>query len=202
MSWIEPIQLRGDHALLVPLSQTHHDDLVQAVKDGELWKLWYTFIPEPSKMKAEIERRLNLQSSGGTIMPFAVLNPQNNKAVGMTSYLNIDSENRRVEIGATWYCKSMQRTALNTESKLMLLKHAFETLNCIAVEFRTHAFNTQSRKGIERLGAKLDGILRCHIVLPNNTLRDTCVYSIISSEWPTVKGHLTHQLSKDRQSMT
>lgn len=114
----------------------------------------------------------------------------------MTTYLNIDTENRRVEIGSTWYCKSVQRTALNTECKLMLLKHAFKALDCIAVEFRTHAFNKQNRKGIERLGAKLDGILRNHIVMPNNTMRDTCVYSIIASEWPTVKAHLTYELSK------
>jgi RimJ/RimL family protein N-acetyltransferase len=195
MAWIEPIELRGVHAQLQPLSYTHHHDLIEAVKDGELWKLWYTFIPEPNKMKEEIERRLNLQAMG-SMMPFVVIDPNTNKAVGMTSYLNIDSETRRVEIGTTWYRKSVQRTALNTECKLILLNHAFETLACIAVEFRTHAFNKQSQKGIERLGAKLDGILRNHLIMPNNTLRDTYVYSIISSEWPTVKAHLAYQLSK------
>ncbi len=195
MSWIEPIELRGVHALLQPLSQKHCDDLVEAVKDGELWKLWYTFIPKPSKMEEEIERRLSLLDSGNMI-PFSVIDPISNKAVGMTTFLNIDSENRRVEIGSTWYRKSVQRSALNTECKLMLLKHAFENLSCIAVEFRTHAFNKQSRMGIERLGAKLDGILRNHIIMPNGTLRDTCVYSIISSEWPTIKAHLDWKISR------
>ena len=195
MTWIEPTELKGEHALLQPLSSLHHDDLVEAVKDGELWKLWYTFIPEPSKMKVEIERRLNLQTMG-SMMPFAVIDPNNNKAVGMTTYLNIDAENRRIEIGATWYRKSVQRTALNTECVLMLLSHAFDALGCIAVEFRTHVLNKQSRTAIERLGAKLDGILRNHIVMPNNTLRDTCVYSIIAPEWPTVKAHLIHQLTR------
>ena len=105
---------------------------------------------------------------------------------------------RRVEIGSTWYRRSVQRTDLNTQCKLMLLAHAFETLDCIAVEFRTHFFNHQSRRGIERLGAKLDGILRNHRIMPNGTLRDTCVYSIIAPEWPTVKAHLTYQLSRPR----
>jgi N-acetyltransferase len=122
------------------------------------------------------------------------------KAVGMTTYMNIDAGNRRVEIGSTWYRRSVQRTEINTQCKLMLLGHAFEQLGCIAVEFRTHFFNHQSRKGIERLGAKLDGILRSHMVMPNGTLRDTCVYSIIAAEWPTVKAHLTYQLSRPREA--
>jgi RimJ/RimL family protein N-acetyltransferase len=116
----------------------------------------------------------------------------------MTTYMNIDAKNRRVEIGSTWYRKAVQRSALNTECKLMLLTHAFESLNCIAVEFRTHFFNHQSRRGIERLGAKLDGVLRQHQVMPDGSLRDTCVYSIIASEWPTVKQHLNFQLTKPR----
>jgi len=180
----------------VPLSAAHHDDLVEAVKDGELWKLWYTFIPTPERMQAEIERRLALQAAG-SMLPFAVLTPDG-RAVGMTTYMNIDAPNRRVEIGSTWYRTSVQRTPINTECKRMLLGHAFETLDCIAVEFRTHFFNTQSRRGIERLGAKLDGILRNHAIMPNGTLRDTAVYSILASEWPTVKAHLTWQLEKPR----
>ncbi len=131
-------------------------------------------------------------------MQFAVLQPETGKAVGLTSYLNIDGVNRRVEIGATWYRASLQRTGINTECKLLLLTHAFETKSCIAVEFRTHVVNHQSRRGIERLGAKLDGILRNHMVMANGTLRDTCVYSIIASEWPSVKAHLTWQLAKPR----
>jgi RimJ/RimL family protein N-acetyltransferase len=116
----------------------------------------------------------------------------------MTTYMNIDAASRHLEIGSTWYRQSVQRTALNTECKLLLLTHAFEALNCIAVEFRTHFFNHQSRKGIERLGAKLDGVLRSHQLSSNGTLRDTCVYSIIASEWPAVKTHLQHQLVKPR----
>lgn len=198
MSFLEPITLRGSHVTLVPLSHDHHDGLVEAVRDGELWNLWYTIIPEPTKVRAEIERRLALQAKG-TAVPFAVLQPSSRKAVGLTSYVNIDAVNRRVEVGATWYGASAQRTPLNTEAKLLLLTHAFEAKSCIAVEFRTHFMNQQSRRGIERLGAKLDGILRNHMVMANGTLRDTCVYSIIASEWPTVKAHLAWQLARPRR---
>ena len=197
MSFLEPLTLRGSNVALVPLTDEHHNDLVEAVRDGELWNLWYTIIPEPAKMRAEIERRLALQAKGSAL-PFAVLHPNTGKAVGLTSYLNIDAANRRVEIGATWYRASLQRSALNTECKLLLLTHAFEAKNCIAVEFRTHFMNQQSRRGIERLGAKLDGILRNHMVMANGTLRDTVVYSIIASEWSTVKAHLTWEARKPR----
>jgi len=197
MSFLEPVTLKGSHVTLTPLTLDHHDDLVEAVRDGELWNLWYTIIPEPAKMRAEIERRLGLQSKGAAL-PFAVMDPAMGKAVGLTSYLNIDAANRRVEIGATWYRASLQRTPLNTEAKLLLLTHAFEAKNCIAVEFRTHVVNQQSRRGIERLGAKLDGILRNHMVMANGTLRDTCVYSIVAPEWPTVRSHLTYQLARPR----
>ena len=140
-------------------------------------------------MKENIDTRLTMQNAG-TMLPFSVIDNRTNKIVGMTTYLNIDKTHRRVEIGGTWYRKSVQQTGVNTECKLLLLTHAFETMNCIAVEFRTHAFNLQSRRAIERLGAKLDGILRNHMIMPNGTLRDTYVYSIIASEWPTVKAHL------------
>ena len=191
-----PIRLKGNSCTLEPLSFDHHDDLVQAVADEALSNLWYTFVPESHKMKDHISMRLNMQKEG-SIIPFACINNQLNKAVGMTTYLNIDKENRRVEIGGTWYSKSMQRTGFNTECKFLLLTHAFESMDCIAVEFRTHAFNHQSRRGIERLGAKLDGVLRNHMKMPNGTLRDTYVYSIISSEWPTVKAHLEFLKNKD-----
>jgi N-acetyltransferase len=117
---------------------------------------------------------------------------------GMTTYMNIDAPNRRVEVGSTWYRRSAQRTPLNTECKLMLLAHAFETLDCIAVEFRTHWMNQQSRAAIARLGAKQDGVLRCHQVAPDGSLRDTVVFSIVASEWPAVQMHLQHQLAKPR----
>ena len=144
-------------------------------------------------MRQEIDRRLELQTKG-SMLPFAVVEPRTGAAVGMTTYMNVDAAHRRVEIGSTWYSKRVQRTALNTDCKLMLLAHAFDTLECIAVEFRTHFFNQQSRRAIERLGAKLDGILRNHQRATDGTLRDTCVYSIIASEWPAVRSHLRHRL--------
>lgn len=193
MPWPDPITLRGQHARLEPLSHDHREGLVEAVKDGELSKLWYTAIPLPENMGKEIDRRLGLQAAG-SMLPFTVFDAGGN-IVGMTTYMNIDATNRRVEIGSTWYGKSAQRGPLNTQCKLLLLTHAFETLNCIAVEFRTHFFNHQSRRAIERLGAKQDGILRSHQVAPNGTLRDTVVYSITAAEWPTVKAHLEYQLN-------
>jgi RimJ/RimL family protein N-acetyltransferase len=159
-----------------------------------LSKLWYTAIPEPDKMQAEIDRRLGLQAAG-SMLPFTVKDADG-RIAGMTTYMNVDAPNRRVEIGSTWYAKRVQRTPLNTQCKLMLLTHAFEKLDCIAVEFRTHFFNHQSRRGIERLGAKQDGILRNHSISPNGTLRDTVVFSIIASDWPTAKAHLTYQLNE------
>jgi RimJ/RimL family protein N-acetyltransferase len=191
-----PITLKGNNASLVPLEMAHHDALCDAVRDGELWKLWYTTIPSPEGMAKEIERRLGLQKIG-SMNPFCVLDSKG-RPIGMTTYMNIDEHNRRLEIGSTWYGKSVQRTAINTECKLMLLAHAFETLNCIAVEFRTHWFNHQSRNGIERLGAKLDGVLRSHQLNRHpdamNSIRDTCVYSIIASEYPAVKANLSYKL--------
>jgi RimJ/RimL family protein N-acetyltransferase len=192
--WLEPITLSGPHAQLQPLSHDHIDGLTEAVKDGDLWKLWYTAIPKPEDMAKEIDRRLGLQKSGA-MLPWTVFDGDG-KIAGMTTYMNVDAANRRVEIGSTWYAKRVQRSAVNTQCKLLLLTHAFEKLDCIAVEFRTHFFNHQSRRGIERLGAKLDGILRSHQLAPNGTLRDTVVYSIIASEWPTVRAHLTYQLNE------
>jgi RimJ/RimL family protein N-acetyltransferase len=193
---LDPVTLQGALVTLAPLSLTHEQDLIAATEDGELWKLWYTSAPSPETVRSEITRRQALHAAG-TMLPFAVLDPTG-RAIGMTTYMNIDTTNRRVEIGSTWYAKSVQRTGLNTEAKLLLLTHAFETLGCIAVEFRTHFLNHQSRRAIERLGAKLDGILRNHIVSPNGTLRDTVVYSIIASEWPTIQAHLQWQLTKPR----
>jgi RimJ/RimL family protein N-acetyltransferase len=194
MPWLEPISLRGSHARLEPLSQDHCEGLTEAVKDGELWKLWYTFIPRAEDMGKEIDRRLGLQAAG-SMLPWTVFDADG-RIAGMTTYMNVDAPNRRVEIGSTWYATRVQRSALNTQCKLLLLDHAFENLDCIAVEFRTHFFNHQSRRGIERLGAKLDGILRSHQIASNGTLRDTVVYSIIAGEWPTVKAHLTYQLNE------
>ncbi len=196
-----PLTLQGRHVRLEPLQHAHHDDLCEAVRDGELWNLWYTTIPRPEAMQAEITRRLDLQAKG-SMCPFAVIDLATGQAVGMTTYMNIDAANRHVEIGSTWYRRSVQRTPLNTEAKRLLLAHAFEQMDCIAVELRTHFFNQPSRRAIERLGAKLDGVLRSHQINPHpqaaGALRDTCVYSIIASEWPNVKAHLDHQLSRIR----
>ena len=195
MAFTEPITLTGVHATLEPLTVDHHDDLVAAASDGELWKLWYTSVPRPENMIAEIERRLDNQSKG-TWLPFVIRRNDTGAISGMTNYLNIDSVNRRVEIGGTWNARSTQRTGINTECKLMLLTHAFETLKCPAVEFRTHFMNHQSREAIARLGAKQDGILRSHVLVPGAGYRDTVVFSIIEPEWATVKHHLQYKLDR------
>ena len=196
MSWPAAVELRGSHAALVPLSPDHAAALAEAVRDGELWNLWYTAVPAPAAMAAEIERRLALQAAG-RMTPFTVLD-HDGTPVGMSTYMNVDPVNRRVEIGSTWTAARVQRTALNTECKWMLLRHAFEALGCIAVEFRTHRLNVQSRRAIERLGAQLDGMLRAHQRMPDGSLRDTAVYSITAAEWPTIHRHLQHQLNRRR----
>lgn len=188
------VTLTGEHVRLEPLSIAHTEGLIAAVQDGSLWRLWYTAIPAPDSMATEIHRRLALQDSG-SMLPFTVFDASG-KIVGMTTYMNIDAVHRRVEIGSTWYARRVQKTPLNTEAKRLLLGHAFETLHCIAVEFRTHFFNHQSRRAIERLGAKLDGVLRHHQRDKDGNLRDTCVYSITAPEWPTVRTHLLFQLAR------
>lgn len=197
MTWLQPVTLEGQSACLVPLDPAHRDDLVEATRDGELWTLWYTMVPAPEQVESEIARRIALQHAG-SMLPFAVIERASGRAVGMTTYMNADAASRRVEIGSTWYRKRVQRGPINTECKLMLLRHAFEQLDCISVEFRTHFFNHQSRRAIERLGARLDGVLRSHMIMADGSIRDTCSYSIIRSEWPAVKSHLIHQLSKPR----
>lgn len=198
MNWPSPVTLAGQHTRLVPLAAGHGPALADAVRDGALWTLWYTSVPSPETMADEIERRLALQVEG-SMLPFAVLDAAGTP-VGMTSYMHIDAKHRRLEIGSTWYAARVQRSALNTECKRLLLGHAFDTLGCIAVELRTHRMNTQSRRAIERLGAQLDGILRHHQRSPNGTLRDTAVYSITAPEWPTVKAHLDWQLTRPRDT--
>jgi RimJ/RimL family protein N-acetyltransferase len=195
MKTASPVTLTGRHAALEPLSHEHHDGLCAAASDGELWNLWYTNIPRPEGMRADIDTKLGLQAAG-SMLPFAVRNSSTGKLAGLTTYLNIDSARRRLEIGATWYAQSVHRTALNTECKLLLLTHAFETLRCIAVEFRTSSFNHASRTAIARLGAKQDGILRNHGFHANGTIRDTVVFSITEGEWAGVKAHLAHRLAR------
>ena len=195
MTWLAPVTLSNSHVCLELLDQRHYDDLVEATNDGELWKLWYTSVPGPENVAAEIERRLELYRQD-SMLPFAIVEQSSGRAIGMTTFMNADAANRRIEIGSTWFRKSAQRTGLNTHCKLLMLTHAFENMDCIAVEFCTHFFNRQSRAGIERLGAKLDGILRSHQIMADGSLRDTCVYSIIASEWPAVKTHLTFQAER------
>ena len=190
-----PTDLEGVSVKLIPLSMSHSDDLKEAVSDGQLNNLWYTNIPTEEGVEGEIERRLKLQKLG-TMTPFSVVHTKRNKVVGLTTFMNMDPKNKRVEIGSTWYRKDVQRTGINTECKLLLMSYAFETLDCIAVEFRTHCMNRQSRRAIERLGAKLDGVLRSHMVLANGTIRDTAVYSVIRSDWDAVKVNLRWMLKR------
>ncbi len=173
----------------------HHDALLEALADGEAWKLWYTWVPSPDLLRGEITKRLEYQRSSEWL-PFAVIDRASGDVAGMTNFMHVDSVHKRVEIGGTWYASRYQRTRLNTACKHLLLTHAFEQLDCIAVELRTHFFNRQSRAAIERLGAKLDGILRNYARARDGTLRDTCVYSILPNEWPTMKTHLENLLSR------
>ena len=200
MVWPDPVTLSGPHARLEALAMAHHDALCEATRDGELWRLWYTAVPSPAGMAAEIQRRLALQATG-SMLPLTVFDtssPGQGRVVGMTTYMNIDAANKRVEIGSTWTARSAQRSPLNTQCNRLLLAHAFEQLDCIAVEFRTHRLNTQSRRAIERLGAQQDGILRAHSRAGDGSVRDTAVYSITAPEWPAVKSHLDWQLVKPR----
>jgi len=197
MAFIEPVTLKGEHATLEPLEAKHEAALRGAAADGELWRLWYTSVAPPDRIGEYIARALDMRERLGA-MPFAVRQNATGEVVGCTRYFNVDATNRRLEIGHTWYSKRVQRTAINTECKLLLLTHAFDVLRCIAVEFRTHWFNHASRVAIERLGAKQDGVLRNHQLLADGSRRDTVVFSIIDGEWPAVRQHLKFQLERPR----
>ena len=197
MTFLQPTTLTGELVTLEPLSAEHHDGLVAAAADGELWNLWYTSVARPEAMAADIERRLALQAAG-VMLPFTARRNDTGAIIGMTTDMNVDAVNRRVEIGSTWNAKSAQRTGTNTDSKLLLLGHAFETLGCIAVEFRTHWLNQQSRAAIAKLGAKQDGVLRSHSIASDGTLRDTVVFSIIAIEWPAIRVELRRRLALHR----
>lgn len=196
MSWLKPVTLTGAHAVLEPLRAEHAGELARAAADGELWRLWYTGVASPERMAGYVAAALDMRERYDA-MPFAVRDATG-AVVGCTRYFNVDVANRRLEIGHTWYAKRAQRTPVNTECKLLLLTHAFETLGCIAVEFRTHWFNQASRAAIARLGAKQDGVLRNHQLGADGAKRDTVVFSIIDGEWPAVKKHLTFQLERPR----
>jgi N-acetyltransferase len=202
VTFLEPITLTGRYVILEPLREDHHDGLVEAVRDGELWKLWYTGVPAPEQMAAEISRRLSLQERG-TMLPFTTRLRDTDaggpgKVIGMTTYMNIDADTPRVEIGSTWNAASSHGSGSNPDSKLLLLAHAFDTLGCTAVEFRTHWHNFQSREAIARLGAKQDGVLRSHMRTADGVLRDTVVFSILEHEWPMVRNALEFRLARQR----
>lgn len=192
---VEPITLTGEHASLEPLTAAHLADLQAAAADGELWRLWYTNVPAPDEAAANLQFRLS-ERARGTMMPFIVRRATDGCVVGATTFCNIVAVSRRLEIGYTWYAHSAQRTAINTEVKLMMLQYAFETLLCIAVDLRTHHMNLPSRTAIERLGAKLDGVLRSHGIDRRGGIRDTYAYSIIGVEWPDVKQNLLRRLGR------
>jgi RimJ/RimL family protein N-acetyltransferase len=193
--FVAPVTLRGAHATLEPLEAVHAPDIARAVTDGELWRLWYTSVPAPERVGDWLATALDMRDRQGA-MPFVVRANATGEVVGSTRYFNVDAAHRRLEIGHTWYARRVQRTAVNTECKLLLLRHAFETLGCIAVEFRTHWFNHASRAAIARLGAKQDGVLRNHRRQADGTLRDTVVFSILDTEWPTVRSGLRSRLAR------
>lgn len=187
--------LQGELVRLEPLAHGHADGLRDAIADGALDALWFTIVPRPDGLTAWIDDALAQQAAHRAV-PFVVRRLRDGRIVGSTRYMNVEPVQRRLEIGTTFYAASVQRSALNTECKRLLLEHAFERLACMAVEFRTHWFNQRSREAIARLGAKQDGVLRQHQRLPDGSLRDTVVFSIIDSEWPAVKRHLAFRQAR------
>lgn len=197
VSFVEPLVLTGELVVLEPLETGHHDALVEAAADGQLWTLGYTHVPRPDQMQASIATYLALQAEG-KLVPFTVKRRDSGRVIGQTTYCNIEADHRHLEIGGTWNAQAAQRTGTNTDSKLLLLGHAFDQLDCIAVEFRTHWLNNVSRRAIERLGARQDGVLRSHRIMPDGTLRDTVVYSILQHEWPAIRNELQRRLAAHR----
>ena len=193
MTWVKPITLLGKHITLVPLAVEHCKDLIEATCDGELWKLRYATVPSPDEMLSEIKQRLD-SPENKTLLPLAVIDNVTRCAIGMTTYLNISEINRRLDIGWTWYRKSSQKTSVNTECKLLLLTYAFESLKCVAVGFGANQFNLNSRRAIERIGAKFEGITRNMRIMRNGTVCDFYKYSILDNEWETVKINLENKL--------
>ena len=191
----DDIELVGKFATLEPLSESHHQDLVAAVNDGELWKLTCTRVPSPKSMQQTITQALE-EKRAGQQFPFVVRRSSDNKIVGSTRYYLIRAKDRNLSIGFTWYGKSAQRTAINTQCKLLLLNYAFETLNCISVAFHVDDTNLVSQVAVKRLGAKHEGLLRNDRIMPDGRIRHTHCYSIIDSEWPEIKHALEERLTK------
>ncbi|MEZ4939547.1 MAG: GNAT family protein [Saprospiraceae bacterium] len=193
--WLNKIVLETDNVKLLPLNTDHTDELLIASEDGNLSDLWFTSVPNRKNIDTYIEKAINeFEKDKG--LAFVIIDKKSNKIIGTTRYTNAKPEHRRLEIGFTWYAKSFQKTFVNSECKLLLLKHAFEVLKAIAVEFRTHWYNFPSRNAIERLGAKQDGVLRNHQITTDGTIRDTVVYSIIESEWKTCKRSLIFRIEE------
>jgi RimJ/RimL family protein N-acetyltransferase len=190
--------LKGQHLSLEPLEQQHLSGIQAAAADGELWKLFFTSVPSPENSQDWLNLALAMKEQQKAL-PFIVRDNRNGEIVGSTRYCNIEQSHKRLEIGYTWYASRAQRTAINTEAKLLLMTHAFEVLECNAVEFRTDWLNRRSQAAIERLGAKRDGVLRSHIILPDGRVRDTVVYSILRHEWPGVKINLQFMLNRARE---
>lgn len=192
-TWLTPVTLQGTTVTLRPLHANDREALLAAANDGELWKLWFTSVPSIDSIDAYLNKAF-ADRDAGVALPFAVIDNATGDVVGSTRFCNADVVNQRVEIGYTWYAKRCQRTAINTESKLLLLTHAFENRAAIAVELRTNWHNHASRQAIARLGAKQDGVLRNHQKMPNGGYRDTVVFSILNHEWPSVKQALASRL--------
>jgi RimJ/RimL family protein N-acetyltransferase len=194
--FVEPVRLAGQRwVTLEPLAHEHIPDITQAAADGELGALWFTHAPKADAVEQWVDARLEVQKPDEGLT--FVVRSLDGTLIGSSSYMNVDATNRRLEIGNTWYVAAARRSGVNAETKLLMLGHAFDELGCVAVEFRTHFFNFTSRAAIERLGAKLDGILRSHQVLPDGSRRDTVVYSILDIEWPAVRNNLRYRLDRN-----
>ncbi|MEZ4773290.1 MAG: GNAT family protein [Bacteroidia bacterium] len=193
--WLNKITLSGNFVRLEPLGTEHIPGLIEAAKDGNLWELWYTSVPDAAGTEKYVHKALTEYEQEKSL-PFAVIDIKSGKVIGSTRYMNADTVNHRLEIGTTWYAKSYQKTGVNKECKYLLLQYAFEKLGCIAVEFRTHWHNTPSRNAIASLGAKQDGVLRNHLIDSKGNYRDTVVFSILNSEWNAVKTSLEYKLKR------
>lgn len=196
-NWLNETELKGELVTLLPFQKTYREELLQAASDGDLWNLWFTSVPSEKTIDQYIETAL-VEKTEGKSLPFIVVDQKTKKVLGSTRFCNVITAHRRLEIGYTWYAKSVQRTGVNTECKYLLLGHAFETLGCVAVEFRTNWHNQASRNAIARLGARQDGVLRNHQIDPNGILRDTVVFSITREEWPAVKKSLEFKMSNNQ----
>ena len=197
MAFVEPVELQARGSRLVPLALAHEAGLRAAAADGELWNIRVTSVPEPEKTRQYIEDALAVREAGNRFA-FAVLDAANGDVLGSTSFHDILPAVKRVEIGYTWYAKRCQRSHVNTTCKLLMMSHAFETLGCHVVGWRTDNFNFASQAAIERLGARKDGVIRGHALRRDGTIRDTVMYSLRSGEWPEVKAQLLHQRDKPR----